>query len=359
MWSEAKESTDPLKFIYEDLAIATYLITLWHSNLVDKSQTVFADLGCGNGLLVYILIREGYQGYGYDVRRRKLWSLYPDNVSSHLYEHAIEPFRFNLPIEVNWLIGNHSDELSPWIPVLAATCRKNANYFLLPCCAFEFSGKKYQRRNSSVSGYSDFCEYAEKISNICGFKTLKDRLKIPSTKRIALIGLNHMYTEKDYFNKTETIKEFVRNEQLEHSSTSLNGIKLREKTEAVRNCTQIEKSIIERLVNKIFNLLLEYKTDVESSWQRGGSLRLQQIAAALDKDDLKHIKSECGGLKTLLRNKHEIFEFQLPDYVVIRKPQIQTNNSNKPKTVKKRACYFKLNHPQGCPLTDEQCTFIH
>lgn len=327
--------------------------------MVTQSPTAFADLGCGNGFLVYILIREGYQGYGYDVRRRKLWSLYPDNVSSRLYEQTIEPLKFNLPSNVDWLIGNHSDELSPWLPVLAATCHKNANYFLLPCCAFEFSGKKYQRRNSSVSGYSDFCEYAEKISNICGFRTLKDRLKIPSTKRIALIGLNGNDTENDYLSKIKAIKEFVRNEQLQHSNTSLDDIKLREKTEAVRNCTQIEKSIIETLVKKIFNLLLEGETHNESSWKIGRRLRLQQIAKALNKDDLKHIKSECGGLKTLLRNKHEIFEFQLPDYVVLRKPQIQVCYTSKPQTVKKRACFFKLNHPQGCPLSDDQCTFVH
>ncbi|XP_023308413.2 probable tRNA (uracil-O(2)-)-methyltransferase isoform X1 [Lucilia cuprina] len=364
LWNDAKESTDPLKFIYEDLAIAAYLITLWQSDIVNKPPTAFADLGCGNGLLVYILIQEGYQGYGYDVRARKLWSLYPIQITSRLYEQAVEPFKFNLPPEVDWLIGNHSDELSPWLPVLAATCHRNVSYFLLPCCAFEFSGNKFQRRNSSISGYKDFCNYAEQISNTCGFKTEKDRLKIPSTKRIALIGLSRMYTDNDHMAKMEHIKQFVKNEQQQHPNSSLEEIKLRGKEEAVRNCTQIEKSIIENLVKKIFILLLEESSNKEETipideWQTGGRLTMSQIAKSLDKENLKQIKSECGGLKTLLRNKHEIFQFQEPDFVLIRKPQQQAHNTNKPQTVKKRACFFKLHHPQGCPLSDDECTFVH
>ncbi|XP_065354873.1 probable tRNA (uracil-O(2)-)-methyltransferase isoform X2 [Calliphora vicina] len=344
LWNDAKESTDPLKFIYEDLAIAAYLITLWQSDLVNQPPAAFADLGCGNGLLVYILIQEGYQGYGYDVRCRKLWSLYPIQVTSRLYEQAVEPFKFNLPTEVDWLIGNHSDELSPWLPVLAATCRKNINYFLLPCCAFEFSGNKFQRRNSSISGYKDFCDYAEHISNVCGFKTEKDRLKIPSTKRIALIGLSRMYTENDYSARMEHIKEFVKHEQQQHPNSSLEEIKLREKAEAVRNCESSKDP---------------YVKPNDDEWQTGGRLTMSQIAKCLDKENLKQIKSECGGLKTLLRNKHEIFQFQQPDFVLLRKPQLQTYNTNKPQTVKKRACFFKLHHPQGCPLTDDECTFVH
>lgn len=327
-------------------------------------------MGCGNGLLVYILIQEGYRGYGYDIRCRKLWSLYPANVTSHLYEQAIEPFKFSLPSEVDWLIGNHSDELSPWLPVLAATCHNNINYFLLPCCAFEFSGNKFQRRNSSISGYRDFCDYAEKISDVCGFKTEKDRLKIPSTKRLALIGVSRQYTQSQYLQKLDKIKEFVRNEQQLHpNTTTLEEIKLREKTENVRNCTQIDKTIIDELVQKIFFLLLRgVPTDFTVSkddntteiWLSGGLLTLADIAKHLDKTDLKQIKSECGGLKTLLRNKHEIFEFQHPDYVKIRKPQIRMQqNPNKPQTVKKRLCFFKQHHPQGCPLSNEECTFVH
>lgn len=77
MWPE---NTDPLKFVYEDIAIATYLLLLWDLereklNITDKQS--FLDLGCGNGLLVHILNSEGFNGYGIDLRKRKIWDLYP------------------------------------------------------------------------------------------------------------------------------------------------------------------------------------------------------------------------------------------------------------------------------------------
>ena len=71
------ESTDPEKFVHEDVAIAAYLILLWEE---EDEKPTFIDLGCGNGLLVYILSREGYTGRGVDIRRRKIWDAYGDEV---------------------------------------------------------------------------------------------------------------------------------------------------------------------------------------------------------------------------------------------------------------------------------------
>lgn len=71
------ESTDPEKFVHEDVAIATYLILLWEE---EDEKPTFIDLGCGNGLLVYILSREGYTGRGVDIRRRNIWDAYGDGV---------------------------------------------------------------------------------------------------------------------------------------------------------------------------------------------------------------------------------------------------------------------------------------
>ncbi|XP_061389472.1 probable tRNA (uracil-O(2)-)-methyltransferase [Musca vetustissima] len=363
LWNEAKESTDPLKFIYEDLAIAAYLIALWQSDTLSHSPTAFADLGCGNGLLVYILNEEGYAGYGYDVRSRKIWSFYPPNVVNNLKEETIDPSTFRLPPDVDWIIGNHSDELSPWIPVLAGRSSYRMNFFLLPCCAFEFSGRKFQRRNSALSTYNDFCCYAEYISNHCGFETERDRLKIPSTKRIAFIGRRRNYSSTNHSNKVEEIKQIVENEKQLYPNTDNSEIKLREKVETVRNCTQIDKTVIDNIVLKIFLLLLNQpnvsQNPTNTEWLVGRSLTMPEIAIGLQKEDLKQIKSECGGLKTLLRNKHEIFELSKPDVVKIRKPQALKNVPNNVQTVKKRACFFYTNHPQGCPLSNEACSFIH
>lgn len=64
------------------MAIATYLLLLWRQERVasnsDRLQS-FVDLGCGNGLLVYILSSEGHSGYGIDLRKRGIWDMYPES----------------------------------------------------------------------------------------------------------------------------------------------------------------------------------------------------------------------------------------------------------------------------------------
>lgn len=50
-------NTDPEKFIYEDIHIACYLILAWRH--LKANVKCFVDLGCGNGLLVYILNDQG------------------------------------------------------------------------------------------------------------------------------------------------------------------------------------------------------------------------------------------------------------------------------------------------------------
>ena len=47
-------------FFNQDLAIAAYLVSLWEEE--ECKPKSFIDLGCGNGLLVYILTQEGYPG---------------------------------------------------------------------------------------------------------------------------------------------------------------------------------------------------------------------------------------------------------------------------------------------------------
>ena len=59
--------------MHEDIAIAAYLILLWRQKGSDE-EVRFVDMGCGNGLLVYILAQEGFRGYGLDIRSRRIWS---------------------------------------------------------------------------------------------------------------------------------------------------------------------------------------------------------------------------------------------------------------------------------------------
>ena len=85
----------------------------------------------------------------------------------------------------DWLIGNHSDELTPWIPVMAHLSK--ANYFVLPCCSFDFYGK-FQRTCQTKSQYRDYLNHICDIGDKCGFSVHEDKLRIPSTKRICFIG---------------------------------------------------------------------------------------------------------------------------------------------------------------------------
>ena len=64
------------------------------------------------------MINEGYNGIGIDLQKRSIWEKYnlPENI---LREEIIQPNKISFP-DYNWLIGNHSDELTPWIPLIAA-----------------------------------------------------------------------------------------------------------------------------------------------------------------------------------------------------------------------------------------------
>ncbi|KAA0199720.1 hypothetical protein FBUS_10756, partial [Fasciolopsis buskii] len=51
----------------------------------NQSDVYFMDFGCGNGLLVFLLITEGFNGMGVDIRRRRLWDTYPEAVRQNLH----------------------------------------------------------------------------------------------------------------------------------------------------------------------------------------------------------------------------------------------------------------------------------
>lgn len=364
------ESTDPKKFIYEDIAIASYLIVLWkherERNAIAGLQS-FVDLGCGNGLLVYILSQEGHKGYGIDLRKRKIWDQFP--AETDLREMAIVPSNANLFADVDWIIGNHSDELSPWIPVISARSSFNSKYFLLPCCAFEFSGAKYQRKGSK-SQYLSFIEYLFTVSDACGFSSTQvDRLKIPSTKRICLIGSKRNYDVNDFQLQCQKIQDFINESNQQGSQGSSEKwsetFKPREKVEIVRNCSKIGRNLCDSIVKRIFEHLLEKEKFCESfpEWNCGGEMTIAEAVQLVSPEDLKKLKSECGGLQTLLRNKHHIFQVY-GGSVRIRVPKKLTDmvfseRTKRRNVVKTSPCYFFRNHESSCPLQNNDCSYIH
>nr|ODN92317.1 hypothetical protein L204_05416 [Cryptococcus depauperatus CBS 7855] len=154
-----------------DIAVAAYLMLLWKDmysaeRLPNTGEAVeerewdnwgkpergFVDVGCGNGLLVHILVSEGYHGIGYDLHPRETWPLYPVATQKALTELAINPLlcfpkTIDEWISGSWerkeqcivkdgvfLIGNHADELTPWLPLLSLIPQAPVPYLSLPCC---------------------------------------------------------------------------------------------------------------------------------------------------------------------------------------------------------------------------------
>ncbi|KAF9075061.1 DUF1613 domain-containing protein [Rhodocollybia butyracea] len=234
-----QEVTDPLKHVFEDIGIATYLMLLWKisfgnddSNELNLSTEEpwktwprppagFVDIGCGNGLLTHILTSEGYDGHGIDVRERTSWKSYSSSTQQRLHVYAFNPL--DSPLDSSFfptgvfVIANHADELTPWAPVLS-TLHSASGYLSIPCCAWDFDAR-YERSattmfpippnpesgsahtmddfvtklnlggdGSNSSGYSMYRIWLATLGVHTGWETECDMLRIPSTRNWAIIG---------------------------------------------------------------------------------------------------------------------------------------------------------------------------
>ncbi|KAM8897274.1 putative tRNA (uracil-O(2)-)-methyltransferase isoform 2-T2 [Spinachia spinachia] len=287
------EVTDPDKFVYEDVAIATYLLVLWAEERAEKglsSRQSFVDLGCGNGLLVHILAGEGHPGRGIDVRKRKIWDMY--GPQTLLEEKAITPSeRFLFP-GADWLIGNHSDELTPWIPVIAARSSYSCRYFVLPCCFFDFYAK-YQRRQCKKSQYKEYINFIAEVSQVSGFNTEEDCLRIPSTKRVCLVGKSRNYEPSDDAEAERRRARYIQSRRAAapvfpgggcHGNKGADGdpvgswgagFRPRERVEAVRNCAALPRDFVDGVVLQVANVLLGMAEDggaASTGWNQGAIL---------------------------------------------------------------------------------------
>ncbi|KAI1760217.1 DUF1613-domain-containing protein [Hypoxylon sp. FL1150] len=215
------EVTDPSKHVFEDLSIAAFLIELWALMYQDTPFPGFVDIGCGNGLLVYILREEGYSGWGFDARKRKSWENYSHTMDDEehkesLRQHVLLPSIINnhsiIPntgseaifgIESadiihdgvfpkgTFIISNHADELTPWTPILATV--SDCPFIMIPCCSHDLAGARYRApapksQNKSPSAYSSLVQWVTSIAIDCGWEVETEMLRIPSTRNVGLIG---------------------------------------------------------------------------------------------------------------------------------------------------------------------------
>ncbi|KAI9205595.1 uncharacterized protein BJ171DRAFT_63243 [Polychytrium aggregatum] len=183
------EETDPRKHVFEDVAIAAWLIVIWENEQqelgLQRKQT-FVDVGCGNGLLVHILTEEGYSGHGIDMASRKLWKMF--DAKTKLTAQVIHPKETTYP-GVDWIIGNHPDELTLWIPIFAARSGYDTRFVIIPCCFHELSGIRFTHTDISKGRYHSYLEHVvDFCERVCGYIPEKEHLRIPSTKNVAIIG---------------------------------------------------------------------------------------------------------------------------------------------------------------------------
>ena len=257
------EVTDPGKHVFEDLGIAAFLIELWHDmyafpaartcngktpnddSVSDLKPTFpgFVDVGCGNGILVYILLAEGYEGWGFDARERKTWHNFPESAQARLLRRLLIPDVFSRVEEVDetwhngifqpgtFIISNHADELTAWTPLLAYL--NDSAFIAIPCCSHDLSGARFrappttksvkesaarlaQQRSTNganagskvpvthaaetgslqrteaqkkmPSAYATLCSYVTSLAAEVGFEPQHEVLRIPSTRNQCIVG---------------------------------------------------------------------------------------------------------------------------------------------------------------------------
>lgn len=232
------ESTNAAKHVFEDIGIAAFLILLWKETelATGRKMSTFVDVGCGNGLLVYLLKAEGYEGFGFDLQVRKSWAVWRG-----LNDTDLRTISLDAPAMVEkseallppgcFLIGNHADELSSWIPLLAHAVPDCYGFVNIPCCLFQLDGqhfgknkytfekeelsrllgrpddscafshawKEYDRgpprQGTSISTTRNinYLRYLSHLHLQAGWHLEKEALRIPSTKNWALVGRRRVW----------------------------------------------------------------------------------------------------------------------------------------------------------------------
>lgn len=248
------EQTPAQKHVFEDLGIAAFLIELWtdmyggpvpktdkqtssttsleiektnmeirnvRRSVAQQAFPGFVDIGCGNGLLVYILNKEGWKGWGFDARRRKTWDTFGEPYQNNVKEMLLVPevvakcptdgdannaadsstrWHNGLLPQGTFIVSNHADELTAWTPILAYL--SDSPFMAIPCCSHNFGGTRFRApyhreyfpsANSSpakqqVSAYMSLCSYISYLTAQMSMIPEKEHLRIPSTRNIAIVG---------------------------------------------------------------------------------------------------------------------------------------------------------------------------
>ena len=249
------------------------------------------------------------------MRKRKIWSheLYAQS-NVRLVEQTIDP-RTSVYDDVDWLIGNHSDELSPWLPVIALKSSKltKCNFFLIPCCFFDFTCK-YDVKKPHESRYDTYLNFLREICQACGFSVYKDKLRIPSTRNVCFICSLDNESDSDLSIESSLKRKVISIVEDSSSADSFTvGFKARdldlEKAKSTRNCTKnvnfelrvvIVRKVLAHLLSETENVkCVHMKKEDGSNWNAGATVTLGDVAKLFDKETLNKLKLECGGISKL------------------------------------------------------------
>ncbi|OAA63603.1 DUF1613 domain containing protein [Niveomyces insectorum RCEF 264] len=232
-----QEATDPTKHVFEDLAIAAFLMELWADMYgggrstssgqgVPDSFPGFVDVGCGNGLLVHVLNDAGYRGWGFDARQRRSWQQYgnartttadgaENDEEKPLRECLLLPSFLlggadndagadageaqpttnapptregRLPTHDGrfppgtFLIANHADELTVH-NFTGARFRAPP-----PSAAAKAATASVSVTLGAASTYASFVEWVAAVAADCGWHVEYEMLRMPSTRNAGLLG---------------------------------------------------------------------------------------------------------------------------------------------------------------------------
>ncbi|EKG13766.1 AdoMet-dependent methyltransferase predicted [Macrophomina phaseolina MS6] len=291
------EQTPPGKHVFEDLGIAAFLLELWADMYATNTEAQnaeskgngerkppfpgFVDIGCGNGVLVYVLRQEGFPGWGFDARRRKTWDTFPPAVQESLKELVLVPESFQrsaapsssssssgdaadvlaaLGLETaapkfhngvfehgTFIVSNHADELTPWTPLLAYL--SGSPFIAIPCCSHNFAGAKFRapvqkagrsaekreaekqqeaktgdlkKKNHQPSAYATLCDWVERLAEDVGFVPEKEMLRIPSTRNAGIVGRRRAEVREE--GTMEERLEVVRRLLVEQMGGNVDGV---------------------------------------------------------------------------------------------------------------------------------------
>ena len=205
--------------------------------------------------------------------------------------------------------------------------------------------------------FRDHLDWLTELGEQAGFTVMEDRLRIPSTKRVCLVGRPCQPGPRPA-------------SLLAPLTAGPVTFTPRPKAEPVRNCTQVERGTVTAMVDRVAELCLQeerFLPGLSPHWNAGGCLGLGAVATRLQETglDLSALAGECGGLQTLLRNQHSVFVVERGT-VRLRVPGSDTTRQRRGKArpatelrVKTKPCWHHANHPHGCPLPAELCSWIH